>query len=288
VAEFRLAFWGHGRNFQSDSTTTFAERAKRLLSREADWWFAYTQRSAEIVASLPFNRNRITVVNNAIDTGELAKARNTIRRHPGGIEELRQTLGLSGDQVGLFVGAMYAEKRLPFLIECCDRIRSLVPEFEMVFVGAGTAEDLVRQASRERPWMHYVGPVFGPAVARYFALASVVLMPGLVGLGVLDSFVCETPMVTTGLSTHSPEIEYLESGINGIVVRPPDDVESFSNAVSGLLCDRTKLITLIDGCRASARLYSIEGMAGNFAAGVLEALHAPKAAGRKTLHPAKV
>ncbi len=274
---FRLAFWGHGRNFQSRSTTSPAERAKRSLSRRADWWFAYTGASAEVVAALPFDRDRITVVNNSIDTRALATERDMIRAEPAAVEQLRRRLGLRGAHVGLFVGGMYPEKRLDFLVACCDRLRALVPDFEMIFVGAGPDEGIAREAAATRPWVHYAGPVFGPAVAEYFAVGSVVLMPGLVGLAVLDSFVCETPMVTTDLPIHSPEIEYLQSGLNGIVVSPPDDVGAFAGTVAELLLDEEARRLLVDGCRRSAKAFSIERMAENFGEGVMSALARPHA-----------
>ena len=273
---FRLAFWGHGRNFQSRSTTSLAERAKRLLSRQADWWFAYTERSADVVAGLPFDRERITVVNNSIDTRALAMHRDMVRARPAAVEELRRRVGLRGTHVALFVGGMYPEKRLSFLVACCDRLRLLIPDFEMVFLGAGPDERIVRKAAASRPWMHYVGPVLGPAVAEYFAAASVLLMPGLVGLAVLDSFVCETPMVTTDIPLHSPEIEYLEQGVNGVVVSPADDVGAFAGAVAELFANREKMDLLIAGCRRSAKAFSIESMATNFGAGVMDALAVPE------------
>lgn len=280
TACLKLGFWGHGRNFQSRSATSLAERAKRSLSRQADWWFAYNARSADVVATLPFDRARITVVNNSIDTRALAMERDAVRAGPDAVEQLRRRLGLRGRHVGLFVGGMYADKRLEFLVACCDRLRALIPDFEMLFVGAGPDEETVRRASATRPWMKQVAPVFGPEVAAHFELASVLLMPGLVGLGVLDSFVCETPMVTTDIPIHSPEIEYLVHDVNGIVVSPPDDVGTFATAVATLLQDEATMRRLRAGCRRAAAAFSVESMAANFGTGVVDALAAPRRHGR--------
>ncbi|MFN3717088.1 MAG: hypothetical protein ACK4R8_10235, partial [Thiobacillus sp.] len=43
---FKLAFWGHGANLQSDNPRGLKERFKRWTTNRVDWWFAYTQMSA--------------------------------------------------------------------------------------------------------------------------------------------------------------------------------------------------------------------------------------------------
>ena len=50
--------------------------------------------------------------------------------------------------------------------------------------------------------------------------ANLMLIPGLVGLAVVDSFAAQCPVVTTDFRGHSPEFEYIEwdkwPGITGI------------------------------------------------------------------------
>src|SRR5690606_30926991 len=125
--------WGHGRNFQNASP--IAERAKQLMSRRVHWWFCYNDLSAEVVAGLGYPPTRITVVNNAIDTRRMQawRAATTDAELAG----LRGELGLRGSHVAAFVGGLYDEKRLPYLIEACDRIRARVDDFEMLVLGGG-------------------------------------------------------------------------------------------------------------------------------------------------------
>ena len=84
----KWAFWGHGRNFQSTSLDSLSERFKRWTTIRMDWWFAYTQMSADLVTELGFPRNRITVLNNAIDTSELQRYRQSIT--PAETQALRE------------------------------------------------------------------------------------------------------------------------------------------------------------------------------------------------------
>ena len=88
----------------------------------------------------------------------------------------------------------------------------------MIFVGDGPDGASVRDAASRHEWMHWVGPRFGDERVPYMLLAELSLMPGGVGLGVLDSFALSVPLVTTSVPSQGPEIEYLEDGINGLIV----------------------------------------------------------------------
>jgi glycosyltransferase involved in cell wall biosynthesis len=94
-------------------------------------------------------------------------------------------------------------------------------------------------------------------------------MPGLVGLGILDSFALETPIITTNYPFHSPEIDYLENGINGFVTN--NNIEDYSKTVIEVLKTK-KYLDLIEGCKVSSEKYTIEAMAENFKNGILSCL----------------
>ena len=99
----------------------------------------------------------------------------------------------------------------------------------MLFLGTGTDAPIVKQFAESRPWVHYVGPRYGIERVPYFLLSDAFLMPGLVGLAVLDCFALGTPLLTTKFPYHSPEIEYLEPGVDGIVSE--NSLEAYVSAV---------------------------------------------------------
>ena len=72
----RVAWWGHGVNLDSGSSSRLGESVKRRLARRADWWFCYTNGTARIVADLGVPRDRMTVVQNAINTQEIRRYRS--------------------------------------------------------------------------------------------------------------------------------------------------------------------------------------------------------------------
>jgi glycosyltransferase involved in cell wall biosynthesis len=79
-------------------------------------------------------------------------------------------------------------------------------------------------------------------------------------------------LVTTAVPYHSPEIEYLQDGINGVVVRQAQSAAAYAEAVADLLRDHGRRQLLVAGGRASAEVYTIENMVDRFAAGITQAL----------------
>lgn len=266
----RLAFWGHGRTPTATPPSRLGEAAKGIMSRHVHWWFAYNELSASYVRELGYPTNRITPVENAIDTRALAAAGAAVSERE--LAALRAKLGLAGANVCLYVGGMYREKRLPFLVAACELVKRQVPDFEMLFIGSGPDRHVVEEAAARNPWMHDLGPQFDDDKVPYFRLAKLLLMPGRVGLGILDCFALETPLVTTAVSYHGPEIDYLENGVNGVMVQETDLPTAYANRVAELLTGHTAFERLTIGCRQSAHRYTIENMATRFANGIRAAL----------------
>lgn len=265
-----FAFWGHGRNFQSRDAKSPAERLKRFLSRHADWWFAYNDLSARIVRDLGFPAERITTVGNAIDTAALIRARAGLTANE--IERVRQQLGLRTENVAVFTGGLYPNKRIGFLLEAAIAIRAKIPDFELIIIGDGPERGLVDAAVSRNPWIHAVGAKNDEAKIPYWALSKLLLMPGGVGLVILDSFALGVPMVTTDTRLHGPEIDYLEDSVNGVMVACGDSAALYADAVAGLLRDPATLTSLRAAAIAAASDHSIESMSANFLKGVVDAL----------------
>lgn len=266
----RIALWGHGRNFQSRNPAGAAERWKRFWATQCDWWFAYTEETRAHVASLGFPPERITVFNNAVDTGELARLAASI--DDGEIARTYDALGVTSRNVAIFVGGLYPDKRLDFLVAAADLVRARVPDFALVVVGGGIDRPKLEALAASRPWLIAAGPRFGREKAALMRGAKLFLMPGLVGLAVLDAAALALPMVTTAYPYHSPEIAYLREYGHGAIVPDWEDVAAYADRVTALLMDDT---ARADMARAGARLagdVTVERMAERFAAGAAAAL----------------
>jgi len=269
--KFKVAFWGHGANLQSNSTCGFRELFKRWTTNKVDWWFGYTKITTDLVKSTGFPEKRITQLNNTVDTMVMQRQRLEICQNQ--IDHDKALLGFENGLIGIYVGSLYADKRLGFLFQAAELIQQRVPEFKLLIVGDGPEQNEVKHWCSEHPWSKWVGAKFGKDKVALIALADVMLNPGLVGLGILDSFVCGVPMLTTNCGVHSPEIAYLENGVNGIMTE--DNLKAYVDACASLLGNATLASKLRSGCLASAEDLTIDNMASRFAEGLSRCLASP-------------
>lgn len=263
-----VAMWGHGEHFNEAEANPAAEAVKRRVAPHVDWFFAYTQRSADIVAGHGLPPDRISVVNNSRNSDA-----NLV--HEGKVDdELKALLAdvrARASHVGWMVSALDEWKRLPFLVDTLDEIRSRIPEFEFFVLGQGDDTTIVNAAS-SRPWLHALGSRFGADKAAVGELADVTIQPGLIGLHAIDAFAFATPMVTTEHPVHSHEFDYLVDGENALVLPAGSTAAELGAFTAELLSDSDRLARLQAGCEASARVYTIEHMVERFADGIEAAL----------------
>jgi glycosyltransferase involved in cell wall biosynthesis len=268
--ETKCAFWGHGANLNKTEPHLVRDAWRNFWMNKVDGWFAYTQLSAAIVARNGFPAERITTVQNAIDTTALMEAQGQLT-----LEDTNALCReLFGETVatptGVFCGRLTVLKWIPFLLEVLLAIRKIVPDFRMVIVGDGSERQRVDLFCQSNPWCVCVGAKHDTARVPYLALGDVWFNPGMTGLSILDSFALGLPFLTTDNGIHSPEIEYLEKRKNGDI--SPPDVSAFSKMAADLLCDKKRLTEMKNAARLSGLEYTIENMASNFAEGVLKAL----------------
>lgn len=267
----RLAYWGHGRNFQTIRPGGLKEQFKRRTVGGVDWWYAYTDLSAALLREAGFPAERTTTLDNAIDTRQLAAECASVSA--ASVAEFRASLGLGPGPVGLFLGSLYAEKRISFLLDAATELRRRVPGFQLLVVGSGPQAPLVQQAAAQADWVYSLGMKRERDKALCLRAADLMLNPGLVGLGILDSFVAGLPLVTTDCHLHSPEVAYLRHGHNGLMTA--DSLPDFVSACEGLLLDSDALARLAAGARADGDRYTLEHMVDRFAEGIAAALQLP-------------
>jgi glycosyltransferase involved in cell wall biosynthesis len=272
----KTAFFGHGKVFSASRPNYLAVKFKEFISRHCDWWFPYTERSARVVREeVGFPASQITVVNNAVDTVALTQAQKSLSSDQ--LTQLRAKLGISSGNVAIFVGGMYKNrhhtKRLIFLVASCLEIRKRIPDFEMIFVGGGPKQWVAEKAAAEHPWIHYVGVQKGIDAVPYWALAKVCLNPGLVGLGILDGFALGVPLITSDLPYHSPEIDYLKPGVNGLMIDDADDPRLFAEGAVALMQDDARCAAFAKAGHETVSLLTNEAMVENFTQGILKCLN---------------
>jgi len=267
----KIAFWGHGKNFQNLNDDKWTEKLRRFFSRRVHWWFAYNDLCVKIVRNMGFPEKKITNVRNSID---MKLIRSQIDMCPDDkVEALKKELGIDSENIAIYTGRFMGIKRIPFILESAVEIRKIVPDFHLILVGNGVQQDLVDSYAIEHPWIHPVGAKNDIEKIPYWKMSKILLMPGAVGLVVLDTFVFGVPMVTTAIPNHGPEIDYTVEDENVVIVKEHDCTLSYARKAGDLLHDKERLNQLRDNCLIESEKYSSEEMARRFAEGVGEALN---------------
>lgn len=265
------AFWGHGKNLQASFWNIPAELFKRWISRRVDWWFAYNDYSADIINKLGYPKHFITNTLNTVDTRSLKSALEKLNKDD--LRNLKNSLGIEGDEIAIYTGNFSRIKRIDFLLISAKEIRQQVPNFHLILIGDGAKRHKVERFSDKYPWAHYVGAKQESDKVPYWAISKLLLMPGGVGLVVLDSFALGVPLVTTENRLHGPEISYVQNERNGLVVNSHGSTKSYANAVVQLLGDQDKLQSMREECLKDAPMYTNEHMVERFSKGIKSALN---------------
>jgi glycosyltransferase involved in cell wall biosynthesis len=269
---YRLALWGHGTDFQRSFTTPVARFIKRRMFQDVDYWFAYTPGVAKIVEKQGYPRERICTVFNSVNTAGEANRHRAVSEESK--EALREEFGMkTGAKLVSYCGALYREKRLGFLIEACKIVRNKGVDLHLAVIGDGADRTRLEGQYQVDKWIHFVGPAHAKRKAALLASSECMTIPGVIGLAIVDSFAHECPLVTTSTSGHGPEIEYLENGINGLMVDEKIDV--YAQSLIRLLTDQELQDNLREGCRAAAKEITMENMIQRFASGILMAMQLP-------------
>lgn len=269
----RHAFWGHGKNFQAAIEGETGEGLKRTLTSKAHWFFSYNELSSQAAIDAGMPADRVTSVMNSTDT---LRIRRVLASLPLDNDALvRAELGIGSGPVVVYVGGIYSLKRPAFLVEAAKHLRELVPDVELLVIGDGSLGNLVKEAANSHDWIHAVGAQYGDERVRLASIGALQMMPGLVGLNIVDAFALGVPTITTDIDYHSPEIDYLEDGVNGVIVAGDPTAETYGAAVAEILNDPQRLAQLRDGAYASGGELSAEDMADRLGKGIRDALAAP-------------
>ena len=268
----KTALWGHG--FTHWNRSAAKDRFKAWQNRQVSWWFAYTKGAADLVEGTGFPRDRITIVQNSIDTRALVEARRSWT--PEALAEFRREHGIGDGPMVLYMTGIDPKKRPEFVVAMAERMREQIPDLQLLVLGAGPSQHVIEEAAARHDWIHYPGAIFGNERVPWVAQCDLMVHPGTVGLVVIDTFAFGVPLMYCADQPHPPEVEYLEDGVNAVHAPPAATPETFADHAVQVLRDPELLERLREGCRTSAETYTIEQMAQNYAEGILAALETPK------------
>jgi glycosyltransferase involved in cell wall biosynthesis len=260
----RFAFWGQGRHLQ-DKENSAKNLFKRIFLKHCNWWFAYTTEVKDYLIRKGYPGDRVTVVQNAIDTRWMQEDYLSITEQE--LNQFREAHKISkAETVLIYCGSLFKEKRIEFLTDAAKRLFEDGYKIRLLVVGAGPDEQLIVDAAAKYPFISYAGPLFGRNKAVAFKASSLFLLPGAIGLAVLDSFAYRTPIVTTVYEFHGAEFKYIINGENGVITE--NDPDAYLGGIKDILNNKELSAQLVSNCIRDAGKYTNENMVLNFADGI--------------------
>jgi len=259
----RFGLWGQGRAFSRPQGKA-GSLLKQWVTRRSDWFFAYTQEGADYVVRYGVPPNRVTLLNNTIDTEQLRLELDNVSEAE--IDDFRQRHALIPGQTALFLGGVDATKGIQFLLDAAEEVAKQVPGFRLVIAGSGSSSDLVRRRQQEGAPIVFVGRLDGPGKAVALRAADVMMIPEWVGLVAVDSLVAGCPIITTSHASHSPEFSYLADRMNSFIF--PHQIEAYARGVVRVMKDCKSLAVVAEQAAQDSWSYSLAGMVECFARGV--------------------
>jgi glycosyltransferase involved in cell wall biosynthesis len=263
-----LAFWGHGKTY-TKRVSRQQEMLKQWITRRGQWFFAYTRGGELAVASAGFPAEKITVLQNTIDSNQLIGDIAEVKESD--LDAFRKRYDLAGP-TALFMGGLDGSKRLGFLLSSMERVSRALPAFRLLVAGDGSERPIIEEAARKNPQVTYLGRLTGREKALVMAASDVLVMPGRVGLLAVDSFAAGLPIITTRWPWHAPEFEYLKDELNAVITN--DDEKDFADGLLAVFTEDGKLDRLREACRDSSSAYTVEEMSRRFIQGIQSALAA--------------
>jgi len=268
IFNYKLCVWGNCKKeypLFKNGDKSWKNRIWWRLAKNVDVWFVYNEYVKYIINDI-YDNELVCSVNNTIDVDEERLLSKEVKNKD--ILKVKNDLDINeDDKVCLYCGRIYKEKRIEFLLEALKKIKKRDGKFKFIMIGDGEERaQIIKFQEKNYDWFKWVGPKYKKEKILYFKISQLQLMPGLVGLHIIDSFVHGLPIVTTDNNYHSVEIEYMKNWYNGVMVC--DDIDIYVDAVYKILNNKEIVNSLKNGCIQSVSEYSIQKKINGFYEGL--------------------
>ena len=244
-----VGLWGHVAPYVS-AGNRLDLALERWQMKHANRIFAYTTGGRSYATNCGVPEEKITVVNNSLDTSELERLREHV--HP------RQR-----DPYLVYIGGLDQSKRIDLIADSLQILHDRGISVRVKVAGRGPQADLLH-AAVSRGQVEMVGYVAGEQKARLILESGGILVPGRVGLVAVEALAAARPILTTRHSRHAPEIEYLTEGLS--MYSSLNAAQPYADLLARFVQDRPRTAPSPEHPR-------LEAMVKNFADGVIKLLN---------------
>jgi glycosyltransferase involved in cell wall biosynthesis len=214
---FKVGMYGMGINFQkkNSSQTSFLEKIRKLLYVNTSFAIVYTESIKDTLIS-----------KHGGDSKKLFVAPNTLDVHKidaqiFDISITKKKLGIMDDQIVItFAGRLSSQKKPELLISVLEILHKKKLDVILLFIGDGELASDLKAISKEKKNIKFLGQLSEEETTDILKASDFSVMPGMSGLAIVHSFICKALYITVESNLHSPEIEYLKHGVNGLIIEP--------------------------------------------------------------------
>lgn len=197
------------------------------LKETADAIVVISQEIEQELLKSGFSEQKLHKIRNSVDSQRFCPLTSIDKKH------LRQALQLPTESVVVvFTGRLVYEKRLHHLLSIWSAVRSACPKAELLLIGEGDQEPLLR--SFISPGVHFLGRKSD--VGPYLQAADIFVLPSAAeGLSVamLEAMSCGLAPLITRVGGAS---EVIDDAVSGMLI-PADDVSALQTRLIELLVD---------------------------------------------------
>jgi len=145
----------------------------------------------------------------------------------------------------------------------------MTPNVDIIIFGTGAEESELQRSSQDLP-----NVVFhrhdDMKLSRALRVSAAVVIPGFLGLAVTHAFAHGIPMLTRASDWHSPEIDYLKDGTNGLILPAAPDL--FFQALDDFVGNPELQQRLAKGAIETSALIDMDHMVRTFDSLVVKCL----------------
>lgn len=241
-------------------------RVRLWIFKHIDAVLLYDEERKTIVDRFVKGKTETFVVRNSTDTREMFAIHEKLARE--GRESVGSRLGYREQHHLVFISRLDPRKRLDLLVAVFDELRNRGVDVALHIIGDGPEKPRLERMADQRPSLFLHGSIHeAERKGEHLFAADLAVMPGDVGLSIVDSFSFGTPFVTLKPTAsgpyHGPELSYLRHGENGLILE--HDVRAFAGEVEALLVDTARVSKMSKAAHKTAvRECSIEIMVEGF------------------------
>jgi glycosyltransferase involved in cell wall biosynthesis len=243
VLRIRFVLHGHGFNLNKGFSpeTSLADKYRLWLIKKADYLILYGNLSKNILIKY-VDEDKIVVAHNSVDSRKNIKLFNKFNTE--GIEFVKRRLGFNKKYNLIYVGRLVVDKRLAFLINSFFHVNKVLNSNVFLhIIGSGDQKNTLVDLSYSlglASSVRFYGDIYDESQLGEFIFASdLVVNPGYVGLSLNHAFSFGRPIITVAQQEgsgpyHSPEIEYLDDRITGILVHSVSELKFAEEVIAFL------------------------------------------------------